>query len=94
MARLDQNVDSEPPGTDGKPSAKVRTNLDIPSKGIYKVFENSIDLGQTSNGNRRTSSNFQMPPESNNVSEVIWWNCFIMNVYTQRVCFLKQQLEA
>ncbi|KAI4460218.1 cytochrome b561/ferric reductase transmembrane [Holotrichia oblita] len=56
IAKLGQQLDALP-GPNGAPIAKLRTNVDIPSKGIHKSIEQPLDSRQfmqpTENGNRR-----------------------------------------
>ncbi|KRT83608.1 hypothetical protein AMK59_4259, partial [Oryctes borbonicus] len=57
VARLNQQLD-ELPGPDGSSMGKLRTKVDIPSKGIHKTIEQALDsrlmMEATENGNRRT----------------------------------------
>ncbi|KAK9737870.1 hypothetical protein QE152_g10353 [Popillia japonica] len=58
VAKLRQQLDAVP-GPNGAPIAKLRTNVDIPSKGIHKTVEQPIEPRQfqpTENGNRRASN--------------------------------------
>ncbi|CAH0558949.1 unnamed protein product [Brassicogethes aeneus] len=64
LARIGQNVYSETTGPDGKATTKVRTDVDIPSKGIHKsVVQQLPDDEQDRTGNAQRRS-----PVSNRIS--------------------------
>ncbi|GJQ81672.1 hypothetical protein Trydic_g8548 [Trypoxylus dichotomus] len=70
IARLNQQLD-ELPGPDGTSLGKLRTKVDIPSKGIHKTIEQALDprlmMQATENGNRRAPNIEVMSASSDNL---------------------------
>lgn len=105
LARIGQHVYSEATGPDGKPATKIRTDVEIPSKGIHKSVVQQLQDGDqalTENGNRRSAANLaDIPMDTQNiVSENRHYpnwtqshNCFKINKIIQFVYCLLRQLN-
>lgn len=72
LARINQEVDSEKSGYESEPISQVKTEVEIPEKGIHKTIskETGHESVITENGNRRSVPQ-NLDFETNNVSLII-----------------------
>lgn len=67
MARINQHVDSKYLDANGNPTVKVRTDVDIPDKGVHKSVVQQLALDSQVSDNGSKTANIAVQ-DNNNVS--------------------------